>query len=417
MRAPTGLRSSYIAGLDAGTSKVVASVAEVDPAGDLAVKAVALTETQGVRRGVIVDLPQASASIARTLAEAELAAGLRIDAVHLALSPSHATGFNSRGIVAIAREDRVITTVDVARAVDAATPVDVPSGRAIIHVLPQDFVVDDQEGVTAPVGMCGARLEANVYVVTANLSTAQNVIDAVNAAGVAVREIVLDAVAAGAAVLTEDEKMLGTAVVDIGAGTTSYAIYERGSLSCTGVMPLGGAHLTNAVAVGLRTPLTAAERLKRKSGWALATAADDLETIEVESLGRRPPRRLRQRLLSEILEAQAADLFQRLGEQIRERGFANGLAAGVVLTGGGSILGGITRVAERVLAMPVRRGAPAGVVGLIDHVGAPALATAVGLLVHAHRHQVATPLGQARGPLGRMFRDLLGTGRPTRRAS
>jgi cell division protein FtsA len=410
-------RPSYLAALDVGTSKVAATIAEIAPDRDFVVSGVGLAETTGVRRGVVVDLPAASRSIIKAIAEAELMAGMRIDRVHVGLSGSHATGFNSRGIVSIAGHDHAVTAADVARAVDAATGVSLPDGREMIHVLPQDFVVDGEPGIANPIGMTGMRLEANVYVVTANVLRAQNVIDAVNRVGVAVEDFCLDSLATSEAIVTEDERALGVALVDIGAGTTSYATFEHGSLARSGSVAIGGDHFTTAAAVGLRTPLPDAEKLKRRYGWAVPTCVDDVEMIDVSSLGGRPRRQMPQRALSDLLEREACRLFQALYREICDRGIGDALAAGVVITGGGSILGGMTRVAERVFQMPVRRGSPVGIGGLTDHINAPALATAVGLLLHAHRHPTLAPLTQAAAPVGRLFRGLFSAGRMAKRAS
>ena len=263
-------KERYLVGLDVGTSKVTAVVGEVLDSGGLDIVGLGVAESRGIRRGVVVNLEAAVDSIKRAIDEAELMAGVEIDSVHLALSGPHIKGFNSRGVIAVAGKNREITREDVRRAIDAAKAVSLPTGREILHVLPQDFVVDEQDGIGAPVGMTGARLEVNVHIVTGSQSSTQNIVACVNRAGVNVAETVVEQLAASESVLTDDEKELGVALVDIGGGTTDIAIYERGSLWHTAVVGVGGDHFTNDIAVGLRTPVPDAEKIKRKCGCALS---------------------------------------------------------------------------------------------------------------------------------------------------
>ena len=288
-------------------------------------------------------------SIKKAIEEAELTAGVEIDSVHLGLSGSHVKAFNSRGVVAVAGKNREITREDVRRAIDAAKAVALPSGREIVHVLPQDFVVDEQDGIGAPVGMTGARLEVNVHVVTGSASTTQNVVACVNRAGVAVIDTVLEQLAAAEAVLTPDEKELGVALVDIGGGTTNFAILEKGSLWHTGVVSLGGDHFTNDIAVGLRTPIPEAEKTKRRAGCALAAMVDDEDTVEVASVGGRQPRVMSRRILSEVIQPRAEEIFHQLWDEIRRAGYERSLNSGIVLTGGASILDGMPEIADKSL--------------------------------------------------------------------
>jgi cell division protein FtsA len=299
-------------------------------------------------------------------------------------------------VVAVAGKNREITREDVRRAIDAAKAVALPSGREILHVLPQDFVVDEQDGIGAPVGMTGTRLEVNVHVVTGSASSTQNIVACVNRAGVAVIETVLEQLAASEAVLTQDEKELGVAIVDIGGGTTDFAIFERGSLWHTGVVAVGGDHFTNDIAVGLRTPIPDAEKIKRRCGCALSAMVDEDETIEVASVGGRKARVMARRILSEILQPRAEEIFHLLWDEIRRAGFEKSLNSGIVLTGGGAMLEGMAEIAEQIFDLPIRRGTPAGVGGLADHVNSPAYATAVGLVMYAHRNHV----GEAPRPVG-----------------
>ena len=381
-------REQYLVGLDVGTSKIVAIVGEALDDGGLNVIGIGLAAAKGIRRGVVVNLEAAVESIKKAIEEAELTAGVEIDSVHLGLSGAHVKAFNSRGVVAVAGKNREITREDVRRAIDAAKAVALPSGREIVHVLPQDFVVDEQDGIGAPIGMTGARLEVNVHVVTGSASSTQNIVACVNRAGVAVIDTVLEQLTAAESVLTADEKELGVALVDIGGGTTDFAIFERGSLWHTGVVALGGDHFTNDIAVGLRTPIPEAEKTKRRYGCALAALVDEEETIEVASVGGRQPRVIPRRILAEVLQPRAEEIFHQLWDEIRNAGYERSLHSGIVLAGGGGILDGMLEIADQIFDLPIRRGCPVGVGGLTDHVNNPAFATSVGLVMYAHRNQM-----------------------------
>ncbi len=382
-------REQYVVGLDVGTSKIAAIVGEAKADGDsIDIVGIGLAEAHGIRRGVVVNLEVAVESIKKAIEEAELTAGVEIDAVHLGLSGTHVKAFNSRGVVAVAGKNREITREDVRRAIDAAKAVALPNGREIVHVLPQDFVIDEQDGIGAPIGMTGARLEVNVHVVIGRVSTTQNIVACVNRSGVAVLDTVLEQLAAAESVLTQDEKELGVAIVDIGGGTTDYAIFEKGSLWHTGVVELGGDHFTNDIAVGLRTPIREAEKTKRRSGCALTSMVDDEETIEVASVGGRQPRIMSRRLLSEVLQPRAEEIFHQLWDEVRRAGYERSLNSGIVLTGGGSILEGIPEIADQIFDLPIRRACPLTVGGLTDHVNNPVFATAVGLVIYTHRNQL-----------------------------
>ncbi len=380
-------RDQYLVGLDVGTSKIAVIVGEAMDEGRLDVIGIGLAEAKGIRRGVVVNLEAAVDSIKKAIEEAELTAGVEIDAVYLGLSGAHVKAFNSRGVVAVSGKNREITREDVLRAINAAKAVALPSGREILHVLPQDFVVDEQDGIGAPIGMMGSRLEVNVHVVTGSTSSTQNIVACVNRARVTVVDTVLEQLAAAEAVLTPDEKELGVAFVDIGGGTTDFAIFERGSLWHTGSTPLGGEHFTNDIAVGLRTPIPEAEKTKRRSGCALAALVDGEQTVEVASVGGREPRVISRRILSEVLQPRAEEIFHQLWDEIRRAGYEQSLHSGIVLTGGGSILDGIPEIADQIFDLPIRRGCPVGVGGLTDHINSPAFATGVGLVLYAHRVQ------------------------------
>jgi len=407
-----GRKERYLVGLDVGTSKVAALVGEIVDHQHIDVVGLGVAESRGIRRGVVVNLEAAVESIKKAIEDAEQMAGVEIDSVYLGLSGPHAKGFNSRGVVAVAGKNREINREDVRRAIEAAKAVTLPSGREILHVLPQDFVVDEQDGISDPVGMTGARLEVNVHIVTGASSSIQNIVACVNRAGANVVEAVLEQIAASEAALTSDEKELGVTLVDIGGGTTDIAIFERGSLWHTGVIAVGGDHFTNDIAVGLRTPVPDAEKVKRRCGCALSAIVDDDETIEVASVGGRRPRVMARKILADILQPRAEEVFNLVWDEIRRAGYEKSLNSGIVLTGGGALLDGVAEVAEQIFDLPIRRGYPAGLGGMADHINSPAFATAAGLLVYGHRAQPGQKaragaldglLGRARGLFKEFF--------------
>jgi cell division protein FtsA len=392
----------YVVGLDIGTSKVCTVVGELLEEGGVDVIGLGVAESKGLKRGVVVNLDAAIESIKRSIEEAELMAGVEVGSVHLAVSGPHIKGFNSRGVVAVAGKNREVSRDDVRRAIDAARAVSLPAGREILHVLPQDFVVDEQEGIGAPVGLTGARLEVNVHVITGSATATQNLIGCVNKAGVEVVDTVIGQLCAAEAVLTPDEKELGVALLDIGGGTADLAIFERGSLWHTAVIGVGGDHFTNDIAVGLRTPIPEAEKAKRRGGCALSSMVAEDETIEVASVGGRRPRVMSRRILSDILQPRAEEIFHLLWDEISKAGYEKSLNSGLVLTGGGAVLEGMSEIAEQIFDLPIRRGSPAGVGGLADHVANPAYATAVGLVLYAERHRSPEGVRAGGGALTRM---------------
>jgi cell division protein FtsA len=384
-------KERYLVGLDVGTSTVSVIVGEIMDNGSLDIIGIGSAESKGIRRGVVNNVDSAAEAIKRALDEAELTAGVEIDSVHLLLSGAHVKAFNSRGVVAVAGRGREVAREDVKRALDAARAVALPSGREILHVLPQDFVVDDLDGIPEPVGMTGNRLEVNVHVVTGSASSMQNMVACVNRAGVEVVDTVLEQLAASEAVLSEDERELGVCVVDIGGGTTDFAVFERGSLWHTGVLAVGGDHFTNDIAVGLRMPIPDAEKLKRRAGCALTALVPEDETIEVAGIAGRRPRVMSRRVLSEILQPRAEEICHLLWDEIRRAGYERSLHSGIVFTGGGSMLEGMTDIAEQIFDLPVRRGVPDGVGGLADHVNSPSFAAPVGLVAYVHRNRPLEP--------------------------
>lgn len=402
-------KERYLVGLDIGTSKTTAIVGEPGENNSLNIVGMGVAESSGIRRGLVVNLEAAVESIKKAVLEAELTAGIEIDDVHLALCGPHVKGFNSRGVVAVSGKNREITREDVGRAIDAAKAVSLPTGRQILHVLPQDFVVDDQDGIRDPVGMTGARLEVNVHVVTGSVTATANIVACVNRASVHVKGTVLGQLAASDAVLTEDEKELGVALLDIGGGTTDLAIFERGSLWHTAVIPVGGDHFTNDLAVGLRMPIPEAEKLKLRSGCALSGMVEDEETIEVASVGGRRPRVMGRRILTDVLQPRAEEIFHLVWDEIRHAGYEKSLNSGIVLTGGGAVLDGLPEIAEQIFDLPIRRGCPTGVGGgLADHVNSPAFATAVGLTQRAYVQWLREAPGNGGGRFSRVTGKLRG---------
>jgi len=312
-------------------------------------------------------------------------AGAEISNVYTGIAGGHIKGFNSQGIVAV--KDKEVRETDIARVIDAAKAVAIPLDREVIHVLPQEFIIDDQGGIKEPLGMAGVRLEAKVHIVTGAVSSAQNIVKCANRTGLNVSDIVLQPLASSEAVLSEDEKELGVCLVDIGGGTTDIAIFSGGSIVHTAVIALGGNNLTSDIAIGLRTPAQEAERIKQKYGCALSSMVTKEETIEVPSVGGRQPRVLGRQILCEILEPRVEEIFQLVQREIQKCGFEDLMASGVVITGGSTLLAGMPELAEEVLGLPVRRGMPRGIGGLVDVVKSPMYATGVGLVIYGAKHQ------------------------------
>jgi cell division protein FtsA len=339
----------------------------------------------------VVNLDACVASIKQAVEEAELMAGCSIERAFVGVAGAHARGLNSRGVVAVSGRDREVTRDDVARVLAAARAVNIPPDREIFHLLPQEFMVDDQDGIHDPIGMTGSKLGANVHIVTASVTAVQNLVNSVNRAGVEVEAMVLEQLAAADAVLSADEKEMGTALVDIGAGTTDLVIYERGAIRHLAVIPTGGEHVTNDIAVGLRTPIPEAERIKKKHGCALAGLIADEDTIEVPSVGGRKARVLSRHLLAEIIQPRVEELFQLVAEEFVRSAFDRTIRAGLVLTGGGSMLEGIQEVAEETLGVPVRRAGPSEIGGLAESARTPQYTTAVGLALYGARQRRKAP--------------------------
>jgi cell division protein FtsA len=329
---------------------------------------------------VVINIAATEESIRRAVEEAELMAGVKIHSVYAGIAGGHIRGFNSHGIVAV--KDGEIRQADVNRVIDAAKAVAIPQDREVIHVLPQQYIIDDQDGITEPLGMSAVRLEARVHIVTAALTSAQNIIKCTNRAGLHCQAIVLEQLASADAVLTQDEKELGVCLIDIGGGTTDIAVFNDGSVVHTAVLPIGGNHLTNDIAIGIRTPQDEAEKIKKRFGSAVAANVNREEMIEVPSVGGRKPRVLSRQILCEIIEPRVEEIFQLVKEEIQNTGYEELLASGVVVTGGTALLEDITAIGEEVLGLPVRLGVPRAIGGLVDVVRSPMHATGVGLVVH-----------------------------------
>jgi cell division protein FtsA len=371
-------KSELIVGLDIGTTKICAVVGEVSPDG-VDIVGIGASPSTGLRKGVVVNIEQTVQSIKKALEEAELMAGCEIRSVYAGIAGSHIKGFNSHGVIAIKGGE--VTKKDQERVIDAARAMHIPPDRDVIHTLPQEYIVDDQRGIADPLGMAGVRLEVKVHIVTGAVTSAQNIIRSCHRSGLDVADIVLESLASSKAVLSEEEREIGVALVDIGGGTTDLAIFGSNSIKHTAVIGLGGNNLTNDIAYGLRTPSVAAEEIKIRHGCALTDLIQNEEVVEVPSVGGRESRRLSRRVLAEICEPRCEEILALVDQELVRSGFKNLIAAGVVLTGGTTIIQGMEELAEQIFDLPVRVGLPDGVGGLKDVVNSPKFATAVGLLM------------------------------------
>ncbi|NNM00218.1 MAG: cell division protein FtsA [Gammaproteobacteria bacterium] len=378
---------NLVVGLDIGTSKVVAIVGEVGDGGEVEVIGIGSHPSRGLKKGVVVNIESTVQSIQRAVEEAELMAGCEIHSVYAGIAGSHINSLNSHGIVAI--RDSEVTASDVERVIDAARAVAIPADQKILHILPQEFIIDSQEGIREPIGMSGVRLEARVHMVTGAVSAAQNIVKCVRRCGLEVDDVILQQLASSQSVLTDDEKELGVCLCDIGGGTTDIAVFAQGAIHHSAVIPIAGDQVTNDIAVALRTPTHHAEDIKIKYACALTQLANPDETIEVPSVGDRPPRRLVRQTLAEVVEPRYEELFGLVHAELKRSGFEELVAAGVVLTGGGSKMEGAVDLAEEVFHMPVRVGAPQYVSGLVDVIRNPVYATGVGLLLFGNSDDAA----------------------------
>jgi cell division protein FtsA len=374
-----------VVGLDIGTSKVLAIVGEVSPMGEVEIIGVGHHPSRGMKKGVVVNIESTVQSIQRAVEEAELMAGCQIHSVHAGIAGSHINSFNSHGIVAI--KDKEVAGGDVHRVIEAARALAIPTDQKVLHILPQEYVIDQQDGVREPIGMCGVRLEAKVHIVTGAVSAAQNIIKCVRRCGLEVDEIILEQLASSTSALTEDEKELGVCLVDVGGGTTDISVFTEGAIRHTAVIPIAGDQVTNDIAVALRTPTQHAEEIKKKYGCALTELAHRDETIEVPSVGDRPPRKLSRQTLAEVIEPRIEELYGLVLAELRRSAFEDMMGSGIVLTGGSSKMEGMIDLAEEVFHMPVRLGVPQYVGGLTGVIQNPIYATGVGLVLHGARNR------------------------------
>ena len=381
MSAPDN--SNMIVGLDIGTSKVGAIVGEVRADGSLNIVGIGSHRSRGLKKGTVVNIESTVESIQREVEEAELMAGCRIHSVYAGIAGSHIRSMNSHGIVAI--RDREVTRADIDRVIDAAQAVAIPADQRVLHILPQEYIIDSQEGVKEPLGMSGVRLEAKVHLVTCAINAVQNIEKCIKRCGLQTEEIILEQLASSYAVLTEDEKELGVCMVDIGGGTTDIAIFTEGAIRHTGVIPIAGDQVTNDIAMALRTPTDNADEIKIKYACALTQLASAGEMIKVPGVGERPARELSRQALAEVVEPRYDELFTLVKAELQRSGYENLLAAGVVLTGGTSKMEGVIELAEEIFHMPVRIGMPQSVKGLADIVRNPIYSTGVGLLLYGMR--------------------------------
>lgn len=380
-------KRDVVVGLDIGTTKICCIVGEVIDAGPepvIDIVGIGTAPSTGLRKGVVVNIDSTVESISKAVEEAELMAGVEISTVYVGIAGGHIKSFNSSGVVAV--KDKEITEQDVQRVIDAAKAVAIPMDREAIHVIPQEYIIDDQDGIRDAVGMSGVRLEVKVHIVTGAVSSAQNIIKCANKAGLNVSEIVLQPIASSEAVLSADEKELGVCLVDIGGGTSDLAIIREGAIVHTGVLAIGGNHITNDISVGLRAPQTEAEQIKIQHACALASLVQPDDTIEVAGVGGRKARILGRRHLAEIVEPRVEEIFMLIQREIMKSGYHDLLSAGIVLTGGSTLLNGMNELAEFIFEMPVKSGVPSGVGGLSDIVQSPKFSTGVGLIKYGARN-------------------------------
>jgi cell division protein FtsA len=379
-----GKKDSLVIGLDIGTTKICTVVGEVVD-GQVNIIGLGTFPSKGLRKGVVINIENTVHSIKKAIEEAELMAGCHITSVYAGIAGGHIKGINSHGVIAV--KNREIGPNDVKRVIDAASAVVIPMDREVIHIIPQEFIVDDQDGIKDPVGMLGVRLEGRVHIVTGAITSAQNIIKCANRAGLDVDDIVLEQLGSSEAVLTPEEKDLGVAIIDIGGGTTDLVIFSNGSIKHTAVFSLAGSHITSDISMGLRTPMEEAERIKIRYGCALSSLVQKDETIEVPSVGGRKPRILSRQTLTEIVEPRVEEILTLVRNEVLRTGYGNLITSGIILTGGSAVLEGIPELAEQIFNVPVRRGTPIGIGGLIDLVASPMYATGVGLVLYGSRNK------------------------------
>ena len=378
-------KNSYIVGLDIGTKKVAAIIGEITDDKKIEIIGIGTADSRGLRKGVVVNLEATVNAIKKAQEEAELMAGVEIDSAFVGISGAHIKSFNSRGVIAVSGKNREITREDIERVVEQSKAVSIPPDREIIHIIPQEFLVDEQDGIKDPLGMSGIKLEVNVHIVTSATTSIQNLRTCIERAGIEIEQIVLNQIAASLSTLTHDEMELGVGLIDMGGGTTEIAIFERGSLWYTSIIPIGGDNFTNDIAVGLRTPIPEAEKIKKKFGCVSSPLLDEQETVEIPSVGRgKKPRILSRQLLADIIQPRAEEIFRLVDNDIKRMGYEKSLNSGIVLTGGTALLEGLEEVAEETFDLPVRRGDPSGIGGLAERVNTPDYSASVGLILYGY---------------------------------
>jgi cell division protein FtsA len=390
-------KEDLLTGLDLGTTKISAIIAEVTEKNEINVVGVGTTPSFGLRRGVVVNLDKTVEGIRQAVGEAELMAGVKVNNVIVGIAGDHIKSFNSRGVIAVSRTDEGISNDDIKRVIEQAKAVTIPMDRKIVHVLPQDYTVDDQTGIKEPVGMAGIRLEAEVHIVTAAVTAIQNIVKSIERANISVRDIVLQPYASSYAVLDDEEKELGVCLIDVGGGTTDFAIFFEGSIRHTSVVGLGGVNITNDIAIGLRTPRAQAEEIKRRYGVALASLVDTNEMMEVPGVGGRKKREVSRQILASIIEPRMEEIFSLVEREIKRSGYDDRLTAGIVLTGGTAKMEGIDQLAERIFDLPVKVGIPKGVIGLTDAISDPVHAAGIGLIMYGYKHKSEVGILEKRG--------------------
>ncbi len=388
---------SMVVGLDIGTTKIACIIAEKGSNGDLKIVGVGVSPSEGLRKGVVVNIDKTVRSIQKAVEEAELMAGVDVDEVWVGIAGDHIRAINSKGVVAVSRHDKEITEMDVMRAVDAAKAVSISMDKEILHIIPQEFIVDDQKGIKDPIGMCGVRLETQVHIITGAVTSAQNIYKSVENAGLKVIDMVLEPLASCYAVLEKDEKELGVALIDMGGGTTDIAIYFDESIRFTSVVALGGKNVTSDIAIGMRTPIERAEEIKRLYGCAFSPLVKGNEFISVPGVGGREQREVSRSVLASIIEPRIEEIFALVHREIKRSEFADVLGAGVVLTGGGSMMEGIKELAEKVFEMPVKLGVPQHISGLTEAAKSPIHATGVGLCMYGIEQEKKVKEGKVFG--------------------
>ena len=379
-------QETKIVGLDIGTTKVCAIIGQYNENGMLEITGVGTTPSRGLRRGVVINIESTVKSVLKAVEAAEMMSGVEVHDVYTGIAGGHIEGINSRGVVAVTGRNREITKEDIDRVIDAARAIVIPMDREVLHVIPQEFIVDEQGGIKNPLGMIGVRLESEVHIITGAVTSAQNIVRCVNRAGFKVNDIVLEPLASSKAVLSDDERELGALLIDLGGGTTDILVYLEGAPYHTGVLSLGGDQVTNDLSIILKTPMESAEQIKCKSGSCMMSSVEEEEEVVIPGVGGRPPRRIPRKQLVEIIQPRMAEIFGMVKEQIDKKGYLKLLGGGVVITGGGSLLPGTSELASEIFGLPSRIGYPIKLGGLVEEYYNPMFATGVGLVLYGASH-------------------------------